>query len=101
MFLTKTGSSPVSVEDVEPVSVLSLLIAVRLSLFQAKCKVLRQFSVLGSVTVNYVFHGQTKSFSMAEGEFSKEFDVNVPDTNNNPQKDRLLYLNITSVTGSK
>ena len=80
---------------------LSLLIAARFVLSQAKCKVIRQFSVLGSVTVNYVFHGQTKSFSMAEGEFSKEFDVNVPDSNNNPEKDRVLYLNITSVTGSK
>lgn len=90
-----------SVQDVEPVSVLSLLIAARFVLSQAKCKVLRQFSVLGSVTVNYLFHGQTKSFSLAEGEFSKEFDVNVPDSDNNPQKDRVLYLNITSVTGSK
>lgn len=90
-----------SVQDVEPVSVLSLLIAARFVLSQAKCKVLRQFSVLGSVTINYLFHGQTKSFSMAEGEFSKEFDVNVPDSDNNPQKDRVLHLNITSVTGSK
>lgn len=90
-----------SVQDVEPVSVLSLLIAARFVLSQAKCKVLRQFSVLGSITVNYLFHGQTKSFSLAEGEFSKEFDVNVPDSDNNPQKDRVLYLNITSVTGSK
>ena len=90
-----------SIQDVEPVSVLSLLITACFVLSQAKCKVIRQFSVLGSVTVNYVFHGQTKSFSMAEGEFSKEFDVNVPDSNNNPEKDRVLYLNITSVTGSK
>lgn len=38
---------------------------------------------------------------MVEGEFSKEFDVQVPDSNDNPQKDRVLYLNITSVTGRK
>ena len=38
---------------------------------------------------------------MVEGEFSKEFDVHVPDSNDNPQKDRVLYLNLTSVTGRK
>lgn len=68
---------------------------------QVKCKVLRQFSVLGSVTVNYIFHGESKSLSIAEGQFSKEFDVHVPDSNEHPEKDRVLFLNITSVTGSK
>jgi len=57
--------------------------------------------VLGSVTVNYIFNGKQGNFAMVEGEFSKEFDVHVPDSNDNPQKDRVLYLNITSVTGRK
>ncbi|XP_068693739.1 adhesion G-protein coupled receptor V1-like isoform X3 [Montipora foliosa] len=65
-----------------------------------KCTILRQFSVLGSVTVNYVFLGQSKSLNMAEGEFSKEFNIDVTDSNDKPEKDRLLYLNLTSVTGS-
>ena len=38
---------------------------------------------------------------MAAGEFSKEFDVDVKNSNSNPEKDRVLFLNLTSVTGSK
>ena len=70
-------------------------------LFQVKCKILRQFSVLGSVTVNYVFLGKSDSLNMAEGEFTKEFDVDVTDSNDRPEKDRMLYLNLTTVSGSK
>ena len=51
--------------------------------------------------MNYVFLGQSKSLNMAEGEFSKEFDIDVTDSNDKPEKDRLLYLNLTSVTGSE
>lgn len=56
--------------------------------------------MLGSVTVHYSFLGSPGSVNMADGEFSKEFDVKV-DGNSNPQKDRVLFLNLTSVTGSK
>lgn len=38
---------------------------------------------------------------MAAGEFSKEFDVDVKNSNSDPEKDRVLFLNLTSVTGSK
>ena len=38
---------------------------------------------------------------MAEGEFSKEFDVDVKNSNSDPEKDRVLFLNLTSVAGSK
>ena len=38
---------------------------------------------------------------MAAGEFSKDFDVDVKNSNSDPEKDRVLFLNLTSVTGSK
>ncbi|XP_015763361.1 PREDICTED: G-protein coupled receptor 98-like [Acropora digitifera] len=65
-----------------------------------KCTLLRQFSVLGSVTVNYVFLGQSKALSMAQGEFSKEFDIDIADSNDRPEKDRVVFLNLTGVSGS-
>ena len=68
---------------------------------QVKCKILRQFSVLGSVAVQYIFSGSPGTVNMAEGEFSKEFDVDVKNSNSDPEKDRVLFLNLTSVTGSK
>ena len=71
------------------------------TLFQVKCTLLRQFSVLGSVTVNYVFLGQSKALSMAQGEFSKEFDIDIADSNDRPEKDRVVFLNLTGVSGSK
>lgn len=71
------------------------------TLFQVKCTLLRQFSVLGSVTVNYVFLGQSKALSMAQGEFSKEFDIDIADSNDKPEKDRVVFLNLTGVSGSK
>ena len=57
--------------------------------------------MLGSVTVRYNYNGSPGTVNMAEGEFSKEFEVNVQNSNSNPEKDRVLYLNLTSVTGSK
>ena len=57
--------------------------------------------MLDSVKVDYDFHGSSGSVNMANGEFIKEFDVDVDDGNSNPQKDRVLFLNLTSVSGSK
>lgn len=63
--------------------------------------ILWQFSVLGFVIVNYVFFGQLKSLNMVEGEFSKEFDIDVIDSNDKLEKDCLLYFNFISVIGSE
>ena len=57
--------------------------------------------MLGSVAVQYIFSGSPGTVNMAEGEFSKEFDVDVKNSNSDPEKDRVLFLNLTSVTGSK
>ena len=57
--------------------------------------------MLGSVTVQYIFSGSQGTVNMAAGEFSKEFDVDVKNSNSDPEKDRVLFLNLTSVTGSK
>ena len=57
--------------------------------------------MLGSVTVQYTFSGSQGTVNMAAGQFSKEFDVDVKNSNSDPEKDRVLFLNLTSVTGSK
>lgn len=57
--------------------------------------------MLGSVTVQYIFSGSQGTVNMAAGEFSKEFDVDVKNSNSDPEKDRVLFFNLTSVTGSK
>ena len=56
--------------------------------------------MLGAIKVDYTFQGSSGSVNMANGEYSKEFEVTVDDGNSNPQKDRTLFLNLTSVTGS-
>ena len=56
--------------------------------------------MLGAIKVDYTFQGSSGSVNMANGEYSKEFEVTVDDGNSDPQKDRTIFLNLTSVTGS-
>ena len=64
------------------------------------CKALRQYSVLDTVEVLYSFAGQSGSFRMSQGEFQKEFELHVADSNSEPQMERILYMNLTKVSGS-
>lgn len=51
--------------------------------------------------MQYTFSGSPGTVNMAAGEFSKEFEVSVRNSNSDPEKDRVVFLNLTSVTGSK
>ncbi|XP_048584248.1 adhesion G-protein coupled receptor V1 isoform X2 [Nematostella vectensis] len=66
---------------------------------QVTCRVVRLFSALGSVTFTYTALGSSRSVRLEEGEYTKTFQVTVPD-NNTPEKDSSFNINITSVFGA-
>jgi hypothetical protein len=80
------------------IKIIDLFVSV--SLFQVSCRLVRLFSVFGSVTVHYTAQGITGTVDMAEGEYSKTFTVTSRD-NEVPEQDYNYFINITRVTGGK